>query len=165
MACGISKVKTDIALEADSVLQTIAFGSAGENTVAPAAQWSLRIAAALLHSPLAPSQAGGPCIRRANTIRHGAVERGTITRTATATGTVNPVLTIIVGAYESASSEHLLRLRHAGARGAGTAPRLNRALSGSVRSIYRPARARSGGTRRGARRSRTLSKIWPSKTR
>ncbi len=36
-----------------------------------------------------------------------AVVRGTITRTATATGTVNPVLTIIVGAYDSGVIQNL----------------------------------------------------------
>ena len=66
------------------------------------------------------------------------VVRGAITRVVTATGTVNPVLTIIVGTYVLRhNSEPLLRLQHAGEGRAGLRQDRSTSVSGDARSVFR----------------------------
>ena len=92
--------------------------------------------------------------------------RGDVTRTVTATGTVNPVLTIIVGSYVfRRHPASLLRLQHTGEGGPGLRQDRSAPLSGDARPIFRPAAARSGHARQGPDRSRALSATRRRRTR
>ena len=86
------------------------------------------------------------------------VTRGPITRAVTATGTVNPELTIIVGTYVSGViQKSLLRLQHRGKSGPDMCEDRSAAISSNARSIYRPASSRSGHTRKGPGQPHALS--------
>ena len=85
------------------------------------------------------------------------VVRGAITRVVTATGTVNPVLTIIVGTYVSGIIQNLYCDYNTQARAGQVCAKIDpRPYQATLDQYSGAASSRSGGARQGPYRSRAL---------